>query len=224
MISKKIFFSLLALFLIALSCETPRKKLPILGPTEVIQIPFDEYALGDTLYHALSYFEMINQNKDTVSALDYRGKIHVANFFFATCPQVCPIMMQKIAKIAADLEKEPVYFISFTVNPNHDTPEILHQYTLDKKLNTQHWNLLTGNKAEIYALAQRGYLLAAGEDIQAEGGFLHSTQAALVDSFFRIRGLYDTSNDKEIKQLEKDIRKLIEEEKNIQKKNDPEKP
>jgi protein SCO1/2 len=214
---KKIFFSYLTLWLIFISCNTTQKKLPILGPTEIIQIPFDEYAVGDTLYHAIPYFEMINQNKDTVSALDYRGKIHVANFFFVTCPQVCPIMMQKIEKIASNLEKQPIYFISFSVNPQHDTPEILHQYVLDKKLNTKHWNLLTGDKAEIYTLAQRGYLLAAGEDIQAEGGFLHSTQAVLVDSFFRIRGLYDTFSDKEIKQLEKDIQKLIEEEKDIQK-------
>lgn len=198
------------------SCQENVKKLPILGPTEIIQMPFDAYAVGDTLYHVLPFFEMQNQKADTISSLDYRGKIHLANFFFATCPQVCPLMMDKINQLAKKLKDTPIYFLSFSVNPEQDTPKILAQYAEDHHLEMQHWQLLTGDKAEIYALARRGYLLAAGEDAESEGGFFHSTQIVLVDSFFQIRGIYDTQSDKELMKLEKDIQLLIQEERNEQ--------
>ena len=203
------YFSLLSVFFVLLfSCTST--QLPILGPTDIVQTPFDDYKVGDTLYHTLPYFEMINQKGDTVSSLDYRHKIHIANFFFATCPEVCPIMMQRMNTLAQKFTNQPIYFVSFTVNPTRDTPAVLLQYAQDQRLTMQNWQLLTGEKEEIYALAGRqGYLLNVGEDALAPGGFFHSVQAVLVDGDFKIRGIYDTTNEKELQQLEKDAEKLL---------------
>ena len=140
--------------------------------------------------HTIPEFSFINQNNDTITNANYDGNIYIANFIFTTCPTICPAMTINMRYIQHELSKYPnIKFLSHTVNPNYDTPEILKQYATKMRIDESNFNFVTGDKEEIYKMAA-SYFVNASEDELAPGGFLHSEYLVIVDKEGRVRSGY----------------------------------
>jgi len=137
-------------------------------------------------------FEFINQDGKLITNLFYKNKVYVVEFFFTTCPTICPKMNKNMVTIQNKFYGNPNFGIaSFSINPKHDTPEILKEYAKEHGATLKNWNFLTGDQEKIYELANAGFTLYAGEDSQAAGGFEHSGSFAIVDKNGNIRSRYD---------------------------------
>lgn len=137
-------------------------------------------------------FEFVNQDGDTISNEDYIGKVYLVEFFFTTCPTICPIMNKNLVEIQDEFEDKNDFGIaSFSIDPTHDTPEVLSEYAENYGINHPNWNLMTGDREKIYNLANKGFGLYAGEDADAAGGFAHQGMFALVDQEGYIRSRKD---------------------------------
>jgi protein SCO1/2 len=137
-------------------------------------------------------FEFTNQDGKLISNSFYEGKVWVVEFFFTTCPTICPRMNENMVKIQNEFYGNLDFGIaSFSINPKHDTPEILKAYAKDHGATLKTWNFLTGDQEKIYELANTGFTLFAGENSDAEGGFEHSGMFALIDKEGNIRSRLD---------------------------------
>lgn len=137
-------------------------------------------------------FEFTNQEGDTITNKDYEGKVYVVEFFFSTCPTICPIMKENLVQVQDRFSKNEDFGIaSFSIDPQHDTPQVLKEYAANNNISHPNWHLLTGEREEIYDLANSGFNIYAGEDENAEGGFAHSGYFALVDREGYIRSRQD---------------------------------
>lgn len=135
-------------------------------------------------------FKLIDQNRDTITNQSYKGKVYVVEFFFASCPSICPIMTNNLVKVQDEFYGNMNFGIaSITINPKNDTPETLSKYAKDYNVKHANWHLLTGDRSKIYELANKGFNIYAAEDENAPGGFEHSGYFALVDQdgFIRCR-------------------------------------
>ena len=138
------------------------------------------------------HFEFVNQDGDTISNEDYKGKVYVVEFFFTTCPTICPVMNKNLVEIQNTFKgKDDFGIASFSIDPSHDTPEVLAEYAETYGITDPDWNLMTGDREKIYALANQGFGLYAGEDANAAGGFAHQGMFALVDKEGYIRSRKD---------------------------------
>lgn len=205
----RIYFFSCVVFLFSCSTNEEKKeakrKLPYYGEPDL-----DEN--GDTVYHQVGNFSLTNQEGETFSHNDLKGKVYVADFFFTSCPSICPKMTKNLQRVAKEMKAEEDFkIISFTVDPGNDTVEKLKEYATEHKIEAKQWNLLTGDKETIYELGVYGYLLSAQEDALAPGGFLHSGQFVLVDKEKRIRGVYEGTNPKEMDKLIEDAKILMDE-------------
>ena len=187
---------------------SPQKKLPIFQPSEV------NYELVDTTvqhvkkYHTISDFSLVNQNGDTITEKDYEGKIYVADFFFTTCQTICPVMTDHMSKLQVKLEDdEDVLLLSHSVTPEIDTVAQLKRYAVEKGVNAAKWNLVTGDKKQIYDLARKSYL-AAKDVPYNKYDLVHTENFVLVDKKKRIRGFYDGTDPESIEQIIRDIKTL----------------
>ncbi len=165
-------------------------------------------------------FSFTNQNKQTITNENYKGKVYVVEFFFTTCPSICPIMNENMVKIQDEFFGNPNLGIaSFSIDPTHDTPEVLKKYAESHKITNLNWNFLTGEKEAIYELANKGFNLYVGENSEVEGGFEHSGFFALIDQEGNIRSrkdkngnpiiYYNGLEDSGIQDLKEDIKKLL---------------
>ena len=137
-------------------------------------------------------FEFVDQNGDTITNQDYLGKVYVVEFFFSTCTSICPIMKKNLVEVQNEFRNNENFGIaSFSIDPNHDTPAVLNEYAERTGVEHENWHLLTGEREEIYGLANSGFSIYAGEDSAAEGGFAHSGYFALVDQEGYIRSRRD---------------------------------
>jgi Uncharacterized protein SCO1/SenC/PrrC, involved in biogenesis of respiratory and photosynthetic systems len=172
------------------------RKLPVYG-NELNQTPI---------------FNMTNQQGNIVTNKQWEGKIIVANFFFTHCPIVCPKMTRNLKEVQESfINDEQVIINSFSVDPGRDSVQRLSYYASQFGIKPDNWNLLTGDKKDIYRLARKSFLVVATDGDGGENDFIHSDKIILLDTKKRIRGVYDGSNPTEISQLIKDIRKLKEE-------------
>ncbi|MFA5298656.1 MAG: SCO family protein [Lutibacter sp.] len=167
-------------------------------------------------------FEFTNQDGKLISNSFYENKVYVVEFFFTTCPTICPKMTESMLKIQNEFYGNPDFGIaSFSINPKHDTPEILKEYAKSHGATLKNWNFLTGEQDKIYELSNAGFTLYAGEDSNAEGGFEHSGMFALVDKKGNIRSrldelgnvvaFYDGLDPKGVQQIKEDIKILLKE-------------
>jgi len=165
-------------------------------------------------------FSFTDQNGKTITNKDFEGKVYIAEFFFTTCPDICPIMTENMKKIQDKFLGNPNLGIaSFTIDPTHDTPEVLKEYATKKGITKPQWHLLTGEKEEIFKLANEGFNLYVGEVAEVDGGFEHSGFFALIDQNGNIRSrkdendnpivYYDGLDDKGIQMLKEDIKELL---------------
>jgi protein SCO1/2 len=167
-------------------------------------------------------FEFTNQDGILISNSFYKDKVYVVEFFFTTCPTICPKMNANMVKIQNEFYAYQDFGIaSFSINPKHDTPEILKQYAKDHGATLKNWNFLTGDRAIIYDLANNGFTLYAGENSDAEGGFEHSGMFALIDKNGNIRSridelgnpvaFYDGLDPEGVEMIKEDIAILLKE-------------
>lgn len=167
-------------------------------------------------------FELTDQNNKIISNKDYEGKVYVMEFFFSTCPSICPIMNKNMILLQNHFYGNPKFGIaSITINPEFDTPEVLKKNADELGVKSYNWHFLTGNKQSIYDLAMKGFNLYIGENNDVEGGFEHSGLFALVDKKGIIRCrfdengnpivYYDGLEEKGVEMLKQDIKILLEE-------------
>ena len=185
--------------------------------------------------HKIPEFIFINQNNEVVVNDSLNGNIYIANFFFTSCPTICPVMTKNMAYVQSKLSVYPnIKFISHTVDPANDTPERMLSYV--KKMSAKNiiidlnnWHFLTGEKDELYEIA-KSYFVNVSPDSLAPGGFLHSEYFVLIDKEGRVRsgidqhnnvvGVYDGTNDVQMKDLINDVKVLLAEYKRPTKDND----
>lgn len=192
--------------LILFNCKPkePGLLLPVYGEKKVVA--------EDTVYHTVGDFKLINQYGEAVSRSTMAGKICVSNFFFATCKSICPEMSTNLTELQSAFENDDsLLILSHSVNPLHDTVEVLMNYANQYEAKKNKWHLLTGDKKVIYDLAKTSYLVNALEDDGTPEGFLHSELFLLVDTKGRIRGMYDGTDKAQVQKLIEDIKILKKE-------------
>ena len=192
----------------------PTETLPIYQPAEVNEKLVDTSIIHVSKYHKVSDFKLINQNGEEITQEFYKNKIYVADFFFTTCQDICPIMTKNMHLLQEELKEDnDILFLSHTVIPEVDTVQQLKKYAIENKVDDSKWNLVTGDKKQIYDLARKSYL--AVEDAEyGEFDMIHTENFMLIDKEKQIRGFYDGTNDLEIERLLKEIEILKQSYKN----------
>jgi protein SCO1/2 len=195
---------LVFIFLVVLGCQQ-EKKLPFLGPKEIGK-------QGDTLYHKIPDFKFLNQDSLWISEKNMAGKIYVADFFFTTCPTICPKMKTQLLRIYDKFaEDDRVRILSHTIDPEYDGVRVLKEYAKKLNITSPRWNLLTGKKSDIYRLGEKSYMVTAQEDANEVGGFVHSGAFILVDQNRHVRGIYDGTKEEDVNHLIEDMTLLLKE-------------
>ena len=203
-----IAFIILSLFYNAL---TPKKTLPIFQPNDVNSELVDSSIQHVKRFHKIKSFEFLNQNGEKISDKDYDGFVYVADFFFTTCPSICPIMTDNMLKIQSHIkDKKKVKLLSFSVTPEIDSVQVLKEYSIEKGVDDKYWNLLTGDKSKIYSLARKSFLVVKENAESNSHDMIHTENFVLVDREKRIRGFYNGTDDEDIEVLKEDIDILIE--------------
>lgn len=152
---------------------------------------------------------MTNQVGQNVSTEDWMNKIVVVDFFFTHCPIVCPKLTNSIQRVQQNFKSDNgILFNSFSVDPERDSISVLEEYTKRFALNTHNWQLLTGDKKEIYKLARNSFMVAATDGDGGPEDFIHSEKLVLIDKQKRIRGYYNGTDATAVNQLMEDIKKL----------------
>jgi protein SCO1/2 len=184
----------------------PKVTLPIYSPSMVSEELVEEDIRYIKKYHKINDFVLTNQNGELISQEFYQNKIYVADFFFTTCPDICPIMTENMGYLQSELKNQTdVLLVSFSVTPNVDSVDVLRSYADLKKVDDAKWNLFTGSKKEIYELARKSFLVAKTDGDGGKYDMIHTENFVLVDKESRIRGFYDGTNEDEMKKLLVDI-------------------
>ncbi len=190
----------------------PKKVLPVYQPDDVTAELVDSTVQHVRKYHTIANFSLTNQNGKTVTQHNYDDKIYVADFFFTTCQTICPIMTDHMVEIQEKLKNDSeVLLLSHSVTPEIDSVAQLKKYAVEKGVDDDKWNLVTGDKKAIYELARKSYL--AAKDVPfSQYDLIHTENFVLVDKKKRIRGFYDGTNPEDITRLLEDIEVLKTEE------------
>ena len=206
-----IFFALLSGVILILMYQAlkPKNFLPVFQPNMVNPELVDSTLHYTKKYHRIDDFALINQNGDTITQKDYEDKIYIADFFFTTCPTICPIMTKNMAEIQSAILDDPeVKLLSHSVTPQIDSVAQLKKYALEKGVEDSKWNLVTGDKKQIYRLARKSYLAVKTDGDGGPFDMIHTENFILVDKEKRIRGFYDGTNRDEVEKLLEDLKIL----------------
>ena len=194
---------ILALFYSALK---PKKTLPIYNPSMVNPELVDSTIQYISKYHSIADFSFTNQNGKTITQKDYEGKIYVADFFFTTCGSICPKMTTNLVEVQKAFINNPkVMLLSHTVFPEIDSVSVLKKYAIKNGVIDSKWNLVTGDKKQIYAMARKSYLAVKLGKPEELYDMVHTENFVLVDSKRRVRGFYDGTKKEDIERLIEDI-------------------
>lgn len=184
----------------------PNPKLPVYQPDMVNAELVDTTVQYVRKYHKINDFELVNQNGVTITGKDYDDHIYVADFFFTTCLTICPIMTDNMLLIQEKIKDDPeVLLLSHTVFPVADSVPVLKKYAVEKGVIDSKWNLVTGDKKQIYELARKSYLVSKEDGDGGPYDMIHTENFVLVDKSKRIRGFYDGTDSESINDLLKDI-------------------
>ena len=178
--------------------------LPVLGEKKIVD--------GLEVPHSVRPFSFTDQDGRPFTDKQLKGKIYVADFFFTTCPSICPKMTGNM-KLAYEAFRNDsnVFFVSHTIDPEFDTPEVLKQYARDKAYDEPRWRFLTGDKDSIYTICEEDYMAHAAPSDKEPGGYIHSGFLVLVDGRGQLRGAYDGTVQGKAEDLIRDIHKLKKE-------------
>lgn len=200
----------------------PNKTLPVYNPSDVNPELVDSTVQYVANNHTIADFKFTNQNGKSITQKDYEGKIYVADFFFTTCQSICPKMTNNMGWLQEQLKDNPnVLLLSHSVTPEIDNVDVLKNYAKQKGVIDGKWNLVTGDKKEIYYIARKSYLAVKTGKPSEMYDMVHTENFILVDSKRRVRGFYDGTNldgptekgIKNVTQLLEDIQFLCNEEK-----------
>ena len=192
----------------------PIETLPIYQPAEVNEKLVDSSIIHVSKYHKISDFILTNQNGKEITQADYKDKIYVADFFFTTCQDICPLMTKNMYELQEELKNDnEILLLSHTVIPEVDTVKRLKEYAIENNVDDSKWNLVTGDKKQIYELARKSYLAVEDSNFN-EFDMIHTENFMLIDKEKQIRGFYDGTNSEEINRLLKDIEILKQSYKN----------
>lgn len=206
-----VIFSIITLFLFY-SALKPAKTLPIFNPSDVNPELVDSTVQYISKYHTIADFSFTNQNGKTITQKDYEGKIYVADFFFTTCTSICPKMTANLFDVQAAIKDNPkVMLLSHTVFPETDSVPVLKAYAKKYNIDDKKWNLVTGDKKEIYTMARKSYLAVKLGKPDELYDMVHTENFVLVDTKKRVRGFYDGTKKEDIKKLIEDINFLSKE-------------
>ena len=198
-------FSIITIYLFYVALK-PSKSLPIFNPSDVNPELVDSTVQYISKYHTISDFSFVNQNGKTITQKDYEGKIYVADFFFTTCGSICPKMTTNLSDIQKAFANNPkVKLLSHTVFPETDSVPVLKAYAKKHHVDDNKWNLVTGDKKEIYTMARKSYLAVKLGKPSELYDMVHTENFVLVDTKKRVRGFYDGTNKEDMKRLIEDI-------------------
>jgi len=207
------FLLLLVSWIVIASCTEQKKVrvLPIVGNYDVEYDTIDGKEVADTIYPKIPNFTYINQDSIKITSSSMKGKVWIADFFFTSCPSICPKMtsqMKRLSILTKDLEKH-IQFISFSINPTYDGPSKLREYRKHYGITAKNWEFLTGDEEATHALGVDYFQVFANKDIESAGGYAHSPAFVLVDKEGYVRGVYIGTETKQVDLLQKDVRKLL---------------
>jgi protein SCO1/2 len=209
-----LIFSIITLYLFY-SALKPNKTLPIFNPADVNPELVDTTVQYISKYHTIADFSFVNQNGKTITQKDYKDKIYVADFFFTTCGSICPKMTTNLVDVQKAIQNNPkVMLLSHTVFPETDSVPVLKAYAIKHGVIDAKWNLVTGDKKEIYKMARKSYLAVKLGKPEELYDMVHTENFVLVDQKRRVRGFYDGTKKEDIQRLIEDINWLCENEKN----------
>ncbi|WP_018479127.1 SCO family protein [Pontibacter roseus] len=195
-------------------------ELPYLGERQVVQRESGGQQVADTVYHRIPDFAFINQDSQVVTSLTLQDKVYVTDFFFTTCPTICPKMKSQMLRVYEAFKDEPqLVLLSHTIDPAHDTVAVLRDYAERLQVSSDKWHFVTGEKDSIYDIALQ-YMVTAQEDQEEPGGFVHSGAFVLVDQNRHVRGIYDGTDPAQVDKLIRDIPALLDSNKKKKKKQD----
>lgn len=207
-----VFFSLIAG--VVASCIQPveeKEELPILGSIERVTTDLDGNPILDTLELTITDFEFIDQDSNKIVSDVFKNKIYLVDFFFTHCPTICPTMTRNMAGLYEYYENDSnVLFLSHSIDVRNDTVPRLKEYAGKLGISSAKWHMVTGNRDEIYRIAEE-YMATADEDPNAPGGYVHSGAFILMDGKHRIRGYYDGTLEEDMLQIKADIEVLKKE-------------
>ncbi len=187
----------------------PEERLPVYQPDMVNAELVDSTVQYVRKYHKIADFKLINQNGDTITQDFYKDKIYIADFFFTTCLTICPVMTDHMIKIQEKIKDDKdVLLLSHTVFPVADSVPVLKKYAKEKGVIDEKWNLVTGDKKEIYDLARKSYLATKSTGDGGPYDMIHTENFILVDKNRQIRGFYDGTDPEAIEELMRDLKVL----------------
>lgn len=204
---KSVALLIVLIAVMAVGCveEKKQKVLPVLGLADI------NYATGDTVYPKIPDFEYLNQDSVMIKSEDMKGKVWIADFFFTSCPTICPVMTTQMKRLQAmtDDLSDQVQFISFSINPTNDQPSVLRRYREHHGITAKNWYFFTGDEEATHELGVDYFMVHANADEDSPGGYAHSPAFTLVDREGYVRGVYVGTDTDQVNLLEKDLRKLL---------------
>ncbi|MCT4629553.1 SCO family protein [Winogradskyella sp.] len=209
-----VFFSVLCIIIISIiyNALNVKKPLPIYQPAMVSEELVDSSIQHQMKYHKIADFSLTNQNGKTITQDTYKDKIYVADFFFTTCQTICPIMTDHMYQIQKEIiNDDDVMLLSHSVTPIIDSVAQLKKYAKEKGVIDRKWNLVTGDKKQIYELARKSYLAVKTQGNGDEYDMIHTENFMLIDKKRQIRGFYDGTKPEDIESLLEDIKTLKDE-------------
>jgi protein SCO1/2 len=208
----KKFAGLILITLAFAACKfnhADKPRLPIMGNRDAVTKTVNGKQVTDTVYQTIPDFKFVNQYGDSITQKSLKGDIYVADFFFTTCPSICPIMHRNMLTVYNEFKNVPDFkIISHTIDPKHDSVAVMKKYADKLGISGNSWWLLQGNKEQTYDLGQKDYLVAVKQDDGTPGGYVHQGWFVLVDKQKRIRGYYDGTDEKQVAKMIGDIKIL----------------
>ena len=202
----------LLLVLLSITACQSTDRLPILGNREAVIRNENGLPVTDSVYHTIPDFAFVNQYGDTVTNRTLDGKIYVADFFFVTCPTICPKMKTQLKRVYDQFRgNNGVVLLSHTIDPARDSVAVLREFADNLGVKDRQWLFVTGDRDKIYEIGEKSYMVTAQADSTAPGGLIHSGAFILVDTQKHIRGIYDGTTVEGVDKLMRDMEKLLDE-------------
>jgi protein SCO1/2 len=201
------------LALLLFSACSKERKLPVYGnrDTKTIKLA-DGSSRVDTIYQTIPAFSFLNQDSVAINNDTFKNKVYVADFFFTTCPSICPIMHRNLKKVYEEFKGNPeVMFLSHTIDYKYDTPSVLKRYATKLGVDDKQWEFAYGSRADVYTIAEKSYLTSVQEDSTQRGNYVHQGWLVLIDKDRQMRGTYDGTDPKAVARLAEDIPVLLAE-------------
>ncbi len=194
-----------------ISCSSKKKPLPILGQHDYVSRTEGGKNIADTVYYKVPDFSFLGHRSVTINKKTIEGKVTIVDFFFTTCPTICPVMSRNMKKISQEfLGTKNMAMLSFSIDAIHDSVPVLNKYASKLNVENENWHFMVCEKKKTFELA-KGFMISAAEDKDAPGGVIHSGAFILLDGQQRIRGYYEGTKDEDVAKAIADIKTLLDE-------------